>query len=138
MLPSHPCSLKLLFIGNNCKEDCRVLGIQKQDSKRNFQTRKTKSWTSDCNMIFLLFGTLCNCTFLIKYHCAVDLVYLFIFFFSGPHLWHMEVPRLGLQLELQLLAYAIATVTLDLSHVCDLHHSSQQCQILNPLSKARE
>ena len=27
--------------------------------------------------------------------------------------------------------------TQDLSHVCDLHHSSWQCQILNPLSKAR-
>ena len=26
----------------------------------------------------------------------------------------------------------------DLSQVCDLHHSSQQYQILNPLSKARD
>ena len=26
----------------------------------------------------------------------------------------------------------------DPSHVCDLHHSSQQHQILNPLSKARD
>ena len=25
----------------------------------------------------------------------------------------------------------------DLSHVCNLYHSSQQCQIFNPLSKAR-
>ena len=24
------------------------------------------------------------------------------------------------------------------SHICDLHHSSQQCQILNPLSEARD
>ena len=31
-----------------------------------------------------------------------------------------------------------ATATPDLSHVCDLHHSSQQSQILNPLSKARD
>ena len=28
--------------------------------------------------------------------------------------------------------------TSDLSHVCDLHHSSQQRQILNPLSEARD
>ena len=48
----------------------------------------------------------------------------------------MEVPRLGVELELQLLAYAMATE--DLSHVCDLHHSSQQCQILNTLNKARD
>ena len=26
----------------------------------------------------------------------------------------------------------------DLSHVCDLHHSSRQCQILNLLSEARD
>ena len=43
--------------------------------------------------------------------------FLFIFYFffaffclfSGLHPWHMEVPRLGVQLELQLPAYAIAT-----------------------------
>ena len=31
-----------------------------------------------------------------------------------------------------------ATATPDLSHVRDLHHSSEQCQILNPLSGARD
>ena len=50
----------------------------------------------------------------------------------------MEVPRLGVQSDLQLLAYSTATATWDLSTVCDLHHSSWQCQILNPLSKARD
>ena len=48
----------------------------------------------------------------------------------------MEVPRLGVKLELQLLAYATAIAKLDLSHVFDLHNSSEQCQILNPLSQA--
>ena len=28
--------------------------------------------------------------------------------FLGPHLWHMEVPRLGVELEVQLLAYTTA------------------------------
>ena len=50
----------------------------------------------------------------------------------------MELPRLGVELELQLLACATATVTPDLSHICNLHHSSWQCQILNPLSGARD
>ena len=36
-------------------------------------------------------------------------------------MWHMEVPRLGVQSELQLLAYATATTMPDLSHVCSLH-----------------
>ena len=50
----------------------------------------------------------------------------------------MEVPRLGTELELQLPAYTTATAMQDLSRVCDLYHSSQQHQILNPLSKARD
>ena len=36
----------------------------------------------------------------------------------------MEVPRLGVESEPQLAAYTTATATLDLSHVCNLHHSS--------------
>ena len=48
----------------------------------------------------------------------------------------MEGPRLGVKSELQLLAYTTATP--DLSCVCDLHHSPWQCQILNPLSRARD
>ena len=47
----------------------------------------------------------------------------------------MEVPRLGVvELELQLLAYTTAIAMQDLSHICDLHHSSWQCWILNLLS----
>ena len=37
----------------------------------------------------------------------------FLFFFLGLHLWHMEVPRLGAESELWLLAYTTATATLD-------------------------
>ena len=50
----------------------------------------------------------------------------------------MEVPRLGVESELQLLPYTTATATWDPSHICSLHHSSQQCQIHNPPSKARD
>ena len=50
----------------------------------------------------------------------------------------MKVPRLGVQSEPQPLVYITATAMLDPSHVCDLHHSSQQRRILNPLSKARD
>ena len=35
------------------------------------------------------------------------------------------------ELELQLLAYTTATATPDPSWVCNLHHSSRQCWILN-------
>ena len=50
----------------------------------------------------------------------------------------MEVPRLGVESELQLQAYARAPAMQDLSYICDLQHSSRQRQILNPLSKARD
>ena len=54
--------------------------------------------------------------------------------------WHKEVFRLGVKFELQLSAYTTvtATATQNPSHVCNLHHSSQQCQILNTLSEARD
>ena len=50
----------------------------------------------------------------------------------------MAVPRLGVELELQLLAYTTAIAMADLNLICDLHHSSQQHWILNPLSGARD
>ena len=61
-------------------------------------------------------------------------MYLFICFL-GPQVQHMEAPRLGVDLELQLPAYTTATamVMQDLSLV-----SSRQYQILNPLPKARD
>ena len=42
---------------------------------------------------------------------------IIIISFLGPHLWHMEVPGLGVKLELQLLAYTTATAMRDLSHM---------------------
>ena len=50
----------------------------------------------------------------------------------------MEVPRLGVELELQLLAYATDTAMLEPSLVCDLHNSSGQNLIPNTLSEARD
>ena len=50
----------------------------------------------------------------------------------------MEIPRLGVESELQLPACAIAIATLDLSHICDVHHSLQQCQIPNALSETKD
>ena len=40
--------------------------------------------------------------------------------------------------ELQLPTYTTATATPDQSHICDLHRSSQQCQILNPMIETRD
>ena len=48
----------------------------------------------------------------------------------------MEVPELGAETKLQLPAYATATTTPDLSHICDVCCCLCQRQILNPLSEA--
>ena len=62
------------------------------------------------------------------------LLKLFISTSFGLFLWlhpkHMEVPRLGVESELQLPACDIATATQDPSFVCNLHHSSRQRRIL--------
>ena len=39
-------------------------------------------------------------------------VFIYLFIFLGPHLWHMDVPRPGAKSELQLPAYATATAVL--------------------------
>ena len=67
---------------------------------------------------------------------------VFVFVFLGPRLWHMEVPRLGVESELQLLAYSTATATPDLRRVCVLYtpqltatpdpQPTEQGQGLNP------
>ena len=64
--------------------------------------------------------------------------FLLIDCFLGPHQQHMEVPRLGVDSELQLLACTTATATWDPSCICDLQHSSGQHRIPNPLSEARD
>ena len=63
-----------------------------------------------------------------------------IFFssFLGMHVQHMEVPRLGVESDLELLSYATAAAMWDLSCFCDQYCISMWCQILNPLSEARD
>ena len=72
--------------------------------------------------------------------CKEERIYYFVNFFAflGLHLLHMEVPRLEVKSELQLPAYITATATRDPSHICDLHHSSEQDRILNPLKEATD
>ena len=65
------------------------------------------------------------------------LFFFFLLFRAAPTAYG-EVPRLGVLLELQLLAYTTATATPDPSLVCDSYHSSQQHWILNPLNEARD
>ena len=77
---------------------------------------------------------LCKYNPILKY-CRV-LFFFFFLFTAAPAAY--EVPRLGVDLELELLADTTATAMPDLNHLCDLCCSSWQRQILNPPNEARD
>ena len=69
--------------------------------------------------------------------CPFSFFFFFFFLRLSPSIaWHMDVPRVIL--ELQLPAYPTTITTLDPSSICDPYHCSWQCQILNTLSRARD
>ena len=85
-------------------------------------------WQLQRIVVFLMYSFLFVCLF-----CFV------LLFRAAPAVYRRsQVPRLGVKLELQMLAYTTAPATRDLSCVCDLGHGSWQCHILNPLSEARQ
>ena len=55
---------------------------------------------------------------------SVSLISVPLTFLGGAHPRHVKVPRLGVESELQLLAYATATAMPDPSCVFNLCHSS--------------
>ena len=73
-----------------------------------------------------------------KKSCLALGIILSKYFFLRSYLWHMEVPRLGVEWELQLSAYTTVTAMSDPSHILDLHCSLWQHQMLNPLREARD
>ena len=76
-------------------------------------------WRSICSNLLPLF---------------IHFYFYFLLFRAAP----MEVPMLGDESALQLPAYTSATAMPDSSQDFNLHHSSWQSWILNPLSKARD
>ena len=73
-----------------------------------------------------------------NYACHFFFFFLVFLSFLGLFSWHMKVSRIGVKSALSPPTYTRATAMQDLSHVCNLHHSSWQCQILNPLRKVRD
>ena len=49
------------------------------------------------------------CILKLVLHCFGNCRVLFVFVFLGSHPWYMEVPRLGVELDLQLPVYTTAT-----------------------------
>ena len=76
---------------------------------------------------------LCCCILLASGHSLIKKN-----FFLRLHLWHVEVLRVGVEVELQLPGQATATAMQDPSCIYNLCHSLWQCWIPNPLSKGRD
>ena len=76
--------------------------------------------------------------FSFSFKVIVSTFYVIFFLLFGATSAAYEVPRRGVEQGLQLPSCTTATAMPDLSRVCDLHRSSLQCQILNPLNKARD
>ena len=56
------------------------------------------------------------CLFNLFFIFLISFCLFFFFVFLGLHLWHMDIPTLGVKSELQLPAYTTATAMLDPSH----------------------
>ena len=75
-------------------------------------------------------------TFSFSFSFLFFFLFFFLLFKAAPVAYGSSSAR-GL-IRAVTTAYATATAMPDPSHVCNLHHSSRQCRILNPLSEARD
>ena len=113
----------------------RLYPFMKEETRLGkFKQPRVWTWTLHC----VASHSPCGCLLtrvLFSFLIFKFFIYFLLFAFLGPYLQHMEVPRLGVESQ---LAYNPATAMGEPSHICDLHHSWQQCWILNPLSEARD
>ena len=79
----------------------RPEGGEATKPERSGGSRKRKRQKAKGPRTSMRLASVCVCV------CVSSLVFL------GPHLQHVEVPRLGVERQLQLLAYTTATATLD-------------------------
>ena len=70
----------------------KTLKRKKENVKKNF-----KDSLNMCVCIYVCIYTHIY-IYMCVYMCVCVCVYIFVFL--GPHLWHMEVPKLGIELEL--------------------------------------
>ena len=82
------------------------------------------------------FYTVSSCYLFLPTHFYFILFYFICFL--EPYLQHMEVSRLGVKSDVQWLTCPAATAMRDLSCICNVHHSSWQHWILNPLGEAKD
>uniref|UniRef100_A0A8D0Q2C6 Uncharacterized protein n=1 Tax=Sus scrofa TaxID=9823 RepID=A0A8D0Q2C6_PIG len=126
----------LAFLLLSCRSSLYILEI-KPLSIASFET----IFSHSVSCLFVFFGFLC-CAKACQFD-EVPLVYLFVYLFC-LFAFYRAVPVAYGGAQATGLIRAVASglcqshSNTDLCHICDLHHSSWQCQILNPLRKARD
>ena len=70
------------------------------------------------------------------YFVIVIIIIIYVFYTATPAAYGSSWARGGIRAVAEV--YTTAAPTLDLSHICDLHHSLWQCSIFNPLSETRD
>ena len=100
--------------------------------------RRQKNKQTNKQMLYGLHLFMFVCVCICMFYLFNVILLLLLFWFLGPKPWHVEVPRLEVQSELQLPGYTTATAMRNLSCTCNLYHSSPQCWILNLLSQAKD
>ena len=73
-----------------------------------------------------------------KYFGNVSNFFVFRLFRDASMAYRSSQARGRIRAVTKPAACATVTATPDLSRICNLHHSSRQRQILNPLSEARD
>ena len=68
------------------------------------------------------------------FFCFVLFHFVLFLVFLGPHPRHIVVPRLGIELELQLPAYATAIATTSVTYTT----AHDKARSFNPLSEAKD
>ena len=84
------------------------------------------------NLIRTMDPSICRTTSVFSFFSSFS----FFILFRAMHLRHVEVPRLGVGSELQQ-PVSTATAMPDLSHFCNLHHSSWQHRIVYPYERGQ-
>ena len=94
-----------------------------------------------CNWLKMVFISQYLTFCLKEEYCTPNILFFFVFsflsFFFSFQGQTLSIWRFPGQGSIGATAASLHTATQDLSHVCDLHHSSPQHPIFNPLSKAR-
>ena len=101
-------------------------GFQNHSYNHTFILQNVINWlTGHLHLSLINFRQLITGIIFIYNFIYLFFIYLFILLFQGRISSILEVPRLGVEFQLQLPAYTTATAMWDLSRVCDLHYSSR-------------